>query len=145
MKVTVNKADSYENESAVINAVAMTDDIKSAVEILRGNGASIPVISDGDTMMIKASSIYYIESVDKRTYVYTKNECHETRHRLYELEETLGINFLRCSKAMIVNIKKIRSVRAELNARLSAELLNGERLIISRGYVKDLKKKLGVN
>ena len=145
MKVTVNKADSYENESAVINAVAMTDDIKSAVEILRGNGASIPVISDGDTMMIKASSIYYIESVDKRTYVYTKNECHETRHRLYELEETLGINFLRCSKAMIVNIKKIRSVRAELNARLSAELLTGERLIISRGYVKDLKKKLGVN
>ena len=145
MKVTVNKADSYENESAVINAVAMTDDIKSAVDILRGNGASIPVISDGDTMMIKASSIYYIESVDKRTYVYTKDECHETRHRLYELEETLGINFLRCSKAMIVNIRKIRSVRAELNARLSAELLNGERLIISRGYVKDLKKKLGVN
>ena len=145
MKVTVNKADSYENESAVINAVAMTDDIKSAVEILRGNGASIPVISDGDTMMIKASSIYYIESVDKRTYVYTKDDCHETRHRLYELEETLGINFLRCSKAMIVNIRKIRSVRAELNARLSAELLNGERLIISRGYVKDLKKKLGVN
>ena len=45
---------------------------------------------------------------------------------------------------MIINIKKIRSVRAELNARLSAELLNGERLIISRGYVKDLKKKLGV-
>lgn len=145
MKVTVNKADSYENESAVINAVAMTDDIKSAVDILRGNGASIPVISDGDTMMIKASSIYYIESVDKRTYVYTKDDCHETRHRLYELEETLGINFLRCSKAMIVNIRKIRSVRAELNARLSAELLNGERLIISRGYVKDLKKKLGVN
>ena len=145
MKVTVNKADSYENESAVINAVAMTDDIKSAVDILRGNGASIPVISDGDTMMIKASSIYYIESVDKRTYIYTKNDCHETRHRLYELEETLGINFLRCSKAMIVNIRKIRSVRAELNARLSAELLNGERLIISRGYVKDLKKKLGVN
>ncbi len=145
MKVTVNKADSYENESAVINAVAVTDDIKSAVDILRGNGASIPVISDGDTMMIKASSIYYIESVDKRTYVYTKDDCHETRHRLYELEETMGINFLRCSKSMIVNIRKIRSVRAELNARLSAELLNGERLIISRGYVKDLKKKLGVN
>ena len=145
MKVTINKTDSYENESAVINAVAMTDDIKSAVDILRGNGESIPVISGSDTMMIKASSIYYIESVDKRTYVYTKDDCHETRHRLYELEETLGINFLRCSKAMIVNIRKIRSVRAELNARLSAELLNGERLIISRGYVKDLKKKLGVN
>ena len=89
-------------------------------------------------------SIHYIESVDKRTYVYTKDDCHETKYRLYELDELLDVNFLRCSKAMIINIKKIRSVRAELNARLSAELLNGERLIISRGYVKDLKKKLGV-
>ena len=45
---------------------------------------------------------------------------------------------------MIVNIRKIRSVRAELNARMSVELLNGERIIISRGYVKELKNKLGV-
>ena len=144
MKVTVNKTDSYENESAVINAVTVTDDIRNAVDILRGSGASIPVVSEGDTLMLRASSIYYIESVDKRTYVYTKDACYETKYRLYELEEILGVNFLRCSKAMIVNIRKIRSVRAELNARLSAELLNGERLIISRGYVKDLKKKLGV-
>ncbi len=144
MKVTVNQADSYENESAVINAVTVTDDIRNAVDILRGSGASIPVVSEGDTLMLRASSIYYIESVDKRTYVYTKDACYETKYRLYELEEILGVNFLRCSKAMIVNIRKIRSVRAELNARLSAELLNGERLIISRGYVKDLKKKLGV-
>ena len=144
MLVRINKADSYENESAVINAFAVTEDIRNAVDILRNNGSSIPVISEGETLMVQTSSIYYIESVDKRTYVYTKDECHETRYRLYELEEILGINFLRCSKAMIINIKKIRSVRAEVNARLSAEMLNGERLIISRGYVKDLKKKLGV-
>ncbi len=144
MLVRINKADSYENESAVINAFAVTEDIRNAVDILRNNGSSIPVISEGETLMVQTSSIYYVESVDKRTYVYTKDECHETRYRLYELEEILGINFLRCSKAMIINIKKIRSVRAEVNARLSAEMLNGERLIISRGYVKDLKKKLGV-
>ena len=144
MLVRINKADSYENESAVINAFEVTEDIRNAVDILRNNGSSIPVISEGETLMVQTSSIYYVESVDKRTYVYTKDECHETRYRLYELEEILGINFLRCSKAMIINIKKIRSVRAEVNARLSAEMLNGERLIISRGYVKDLKKKLGV-
>lgn len=144
MKVTINKADSYENESAVISAVTVTEDIRNAVDILRNNGSSIPVISDGDTLMVRISSIYYAESVDKRTYIYTKDECHETKYRLYELEEILGVNFLRCSKAMIINIRKIRSVRAELNARLSTELLNGERLIISRGYVKDLKKRLGV-
>ena len=45
---------------------------------------------------------------------------------------------------MIVNIRKIRSVKSELNARLRAELLNGEQIVISRGYVKELKERLGV-
>ena len=56
----------------------------------------------------------------------------------------LDSRFLRCAKAMIVNIRKIRSVKSELNARMRAELLNGEQIVISRGYVKDLKEKLGV-
>ncbi len=45
---------------------------------------------------------------------------------------------------MIVNIRKIKSVKAELNGRMIAELLNGEQIIISRAYVKELKRKLGI-
>ena len=144
MKVELKQAESYEDEGAVIKAVSVTDDIKNAIDILKNNGFSIPAILNDTTVMIKAGSIYYIESVDKRTSVYTKDGCFETKYRLYELEDILGVNFLRCSKAMIVNIRKIRAVKAEMNARMNAELLNGERLIISRGYVKELKKKLGV-
>ena len=144
MKVEIRQAKTTEEESAIITAVKMTDSIKSAVDILRDNAAGIAVSLGNDTLMIRTDLIYYIESVDKRTYVYTKGDCFETKYRLYELEDILGFNFLRCSKAMIVNIRKIRSVRAELNARMSVELLNGERIIISRGYVKDLKNKLGV-
>ena len=144
MRVEIRKAKTEEDESAVINAVEVTDSIRRAVDLLQGSGSGIPVFSGSDTLVLRNDQIYYIESVDKRTYVYSKDNCYETKYRLYELEELLGFHFLRCSKAMIVNIRKIRSVRAELNARMSVELLNGERIIISRGYVKDLKKKLGV-
>ncbi len=144
MRVEIRQAGTTEEESAIITAVKMTDSIKSAVDILRDNAAGIAVSSGNDTRIIRNDLIYYIESVDKRTYVYTKGDCFETKYRLYELQDILGFNFLRCSKAMIVNIRKIRSVRAELNARMSVELLNGERIIISRGYVKELKNKLGV-
>ena len=88
--------------------------------------------------------VYYFESVDKRTFVYTKDKCYETKYRLYELEGMLSYDFFRCSKAMIINIKKIASVKAEFNARMRAVLLNGEEVIISRNYVKDLKGKLGL-
>lgn len=144
MKVDIKQVDSYEDESAVISAVTLTDDIKSAIDILENNRRVVPVISDGKTVVCRTDAIYYIESVDKRTYVYTKEECYETKYRLYELEDLLNYYFLRCSKAMIINIKKIRSVKAELNGRMRAELLNAEQITISRGYVKELKGKLGI-
>lgn len=144
MKVKVRQVSLYEDEEALISAVELTDDIKSAIDILENNFRVVPVISDSKTIMLKTDAIYYIESVDKRTYVYTKENCYETRYRLYELEDILSFYFLRVSKAMIINIRKIRAVKAELNGRMRADLLNGEQITISRAYVKELKGKLGI-
>lgn len=144
MRVEIKKVTSYDDELAVINAVTISEEIKSAIDILDNNCRQIPVIRGAETLMCRFDKIYYIESVDKRSYVYTRTDCFETKYRLYELEELLGIDFLRCSKAMIINIRKIKSVKADINGRMTAVLLNGERVIVSRGYVKDLKRKLGL-
>lgn len=144
MKVEIRRVNAYEDESAVINAVEVTQEIQSAVEILENNCHMIPVIGQDGNEFCRTDSIYYIESVDKRTYVYTKDSCFETKYRLYELDEILSRNFFRSAKAMIVNIKKIRAVKAELNGRMTAELLNGEKVVIARSYVKELKERLGI-
>ena len=150
MKVILEKVSSPEDERAVIKATEVTEEIRSAMDLLENNCRSISVseLSDerstGETIMLGTDKIYYTESIDKKTFVYTKEKCYGSKLRLYELEETLSSNFFRCSKSLIVNIRKIRSVKSELNGRMIAELLNGEQLVISRSYVKDLKRKLGV-
>lgn len=149
MKVTLEKVQKADDEEAIIRAVEMTEEIKSARELLENNCRSIPVSetsgeSGSGTVMLGTDKIYYTESVDKRTYVYTKEKCYETKYRLYELEELFNSNFLRCSKSLIINIRKIRSVKSEINGRMVAVMLNGEQTVISRSYVKELKKKLGV-
>lgn len=144
MKVEIKQVTAREDEQAVISAVTITEDIQNAIDILDNNCRVIPVLSDGETVMCKTDKIYYIESVDKRSYVYTKENCYETKYRLYELEDVLSTSFFRCSKAMIINIRKIKSVKGELNGRMNAELLNGEQIVISRAYVKELKRKLGL-
>lgn len=144
MKVSIIEVATVEEEAAVIQAVAITDEIRNAVDLLENNCRSIPVIRENATIMCQTNKIYYIESVDKKTFIYTKEECFETKYRLYELEEILSNNFLRCSKAMICNIRKIKSVKSDFNGRMNAELLNGEQIVISRSYVKDLKKRLGL-
>lgn len=144
MKVDLKIVSSPEEESAVIKAVQKTEYIQTAIDILEHGISNVMVSKDGRTYFCKMDAIYYAESVDKKTFIYTKDECYQTKKRLYELEEELNINFLRCSKAMIVNIKKIKFVKSDYNGRMNAQLLNGEIIVISRSYVKDLKKRLGL-
>lgn len=144
MKVDIRKVYSENEERAEIHAVTLTEEIQNAVDILEKNKRSIPVMNSEETIMCPLDRVYYFESVDKRTFVYTKDKCYETKYRLYELEEMIPYDFFRCSKSMIINIKKIASVKAEFNARMRAVLLNGEEVVISRNYVKDLKGKLGL-
>jgi DNA-binding LytR/AlgR family response regulator len=144
MRVRFEQVDSREKEQALIRAVEKTADIASAIDLLENGSGGVAVTKDRNTFFCKLTQIYYIESVDKRTYVYTKGDCYESRDRLYELEEKLGTWFVRISKAMIVNLRKIRNVSAEPGGRMTAVLLNGERVIISRSYVKELKRRLGI-
>ena len=144
MRVRFEQVDSREKEQALIRAVEKTADIASAIDLLENGSGGVAVTKDRNTFFCKLTQIYYIESVDKRTYVYTKGDCYESRDRLYELEEKLGTWFVRISKAMIVNLRKIRNVSAEPGGRMTAVLLNDERVIISRSYVKELKRRLGI-
>ena len=144
MKVEVKRIRPDEEENAVIRVAELTDSIRSAVDLLENQCRTVPVQAEGKTMMCRTDQIYYIESVDKRTYVYTRDGCYESRDRLYELEEKLGMYYVRISKSMIVNLRKIRNVSAEPGGRMVAVLLNEERVIISRSYVKKIKRRLGI-
>ena len=144
MRVRFEQVEEKEKELALIRAVEKTADIISAMDLLENGSGGIAVIQDRNTFFCKLTQIYYIESVDKRTYVYTKDDCYESRDRLYELEEKLGMYYVRISKSMIVNLRKIRNVSAEPGGRMVAVLLNGERVIISRSYVKEMKRRLGI-
>jgi len=142
MLVEFEQVSTTEDEKAIIKAKEKTSDIQNAIELLEGNAGGIAVSKEGKTYMCKLAAIYYIESVDKRSYVYTKDNCYDTKFRLYELEELLGGYFVRCSKAMIVNLRKVKSVKSDIGGRLITTLLNDEEIIISRSYVKEIKRRL---
>ncbi len=65
--------------------------------------------------------------------------------KLYELEGMLtGSDFLRISKSVIVNLSKIQKLIPALSGRFEAVLMNDLKVIISRQYVNELKKRLGI-
>lgn len=144
MRVTIEKVNSIEEEQALVKVASLNDTITRAIGLLENGEGQILCYDEDEVVPVPVSKIYYIESVDEKCFVYLKESCLSCRYRLYELEELLDFRFFRCSKSMICNVKKIRSVKTVENARMMATLINEESILISRSYVKELKRRLGL-
>ena len=128
-----------------MNCAALTPETETIISALRIMDSQMPVTKGDESFILDIAKIVYIEAVDRKTFVYTENECYETKLKLYETEERLcGSGFLRISKSCLVQLRYIRSIRAELDRRLRLTLENGEQMIVSRQYADELKKRLGV-
>jgi len=116
-----------------------------AEQLLQNAFLTISAKKDGYTVTIGLNEIYYMESIDRSLFIYTEKEVYESSRSLADMEAALPeALFLRISKAAILNTDKLRQVKAQLNGRYEATLLNGEHLIINRSYVPDLKRKFGI-
>lgn len=105
----------------------------------------IMVTCGGAVKAVELADILYIESVDRKCFVYTKKEVYESQCRLYELEQQLAqYQFVRINKSGIVNLNNIESIKTYINRRLLLTLSNGEQLIASRQYASEIKELLGV-
>lgn len=100
---------------------------------------------DGQTFPLSPRQVLYAESVDHRTFLYCQELVCETPLRLYELEERFsGEGFIRASKAVVLNLDRVRSLRPDFGGRLILTMDNGEKVFASRQYAPGIKEKLGI-
>lgn len=144
MRVTITTIPYSEDESADIRVHELTHDVQLAADLLKDQKGRLIGSRDSERFLLNPADIYYFETVDDRTFAYTDTRTFELGKRLYELEAELDEHFFRSSKSQIVNVSMIESVKSEMNGRMLATLLNGEKLIVSRKYVKELKGRLGL-
>ncbi len=143
MDVRIEQVEKEEEELVLIRCRAVTEEVREIAAFVRSRQGSLSATADAKRYEIAVSEVCYIESVDGKTFLYTNERVYETAYRLYELEELLmAKHFLRVSKPMLVNLMKIRSIQPAFNGRFTAVLSSGEKIMISRSYVKALKAAL---
>lgn len=104
---------------------------------------TIKCASQTGDIWVNASDIFYIESVDKRTFVYCENSVFQTEQRLYQLIDNLSsLDFVQISKSCLLNVNVLSGIRPLMNSKMEATLSNGEKLDITRKYIYDIKAKL---
>ena len=142
MKVEIKEG--FTDTEVLIKCPELTDDIRKIKSLLLHDfEKKLSAVKDGVTHLIRKQDIFYFESVDKRSYLYTANEVYEVFLKLYEIE-AIDINYFRNSKSQILNIAKIESLRPDFDGRMEVMLKNKEKVIVSRQYAKILKERLGL-
>ncbi len=145
MKVTISK-DSSSGTAVEIHCREVTSETERLARYISRFDERITASSKGQTYNVPIEEILYIESVDKKTFLYTSGNILQTEKRLYELEEILDEKtFFRCSKSVIVNLNKVTRLKPEVTRNILATLSNGEVIVISRRYVRALKNLIGLD
>lgn len=145
MKVVVHEGLDIQEDEVVIRCHQNNEDIAQLKSYIQRYQDHLICKRNNSSYSIRVSEIYYIESVDNKTFAYTKEHCFEVNHALYELESLLKDNqCIRISKSCILNIHYLKSVKALFNGKYEALLINDEKVIVSRKYVPNLKKAFGL-
>ena len=144
MKITINEGVNIDEAEIIINCRRVDEEIMRICAGLRVYDKKVTGLHNGQTFILNASEILYVETVDRKTFLYTAGGVYETPFKLYELEERLaGEDFIRATKSSILNFTKVKSLRGEFGGRMLCTLENGETIAVSRQYAITIKQKLG--
>ena len=145
MKFTIIEDPNIKEIEISIVCAKMTNELNEIVSKISAVGLTFAGKKEGEIFFVPIKEILYFESVDGNIFFYTENETYESTAKLYEIEEKLkNLRFSRISKTVIANLDKMLSIKKSENNRLVASLVNTEKLVVSRQYVPQIKKKLGV-
>lgn len=145
MKITIDLVPNKTDTEITVSCPNLTPEIEKLLATLRILDRQLTVRRDDSVHLLDLGTVIYIEAVERNTFVYTCDDVYESDFRLYELEQQLSDSgFFRVSKSCLVCLKKIRSLKADIDRKIRITMENGEQIVASRMYADELRKKLGV-
>lgn len=145
MKVSVREIPLNEDEEIVIKCHEINEDVLALLHRIKISEEKLMVTSGDEIHQVMLRDIFYFETVDNKSFVYCRDKVYETKLKLYEFEDmTQGSRFFRATKSTVINALKISYIRPSISGRFEVCMENGEKLLVSRQYVPDLKRKIGL-
>ena len=119
-----------------------TESVKGLIRKIESLDVSFSVTAEDRQMRIARSDVYYLESVDRKAFLYTEKDVFRLDASMQEiLDITVDSDLVRISRTCIMNTSHLTEIRQLKNSHLEATLDNGEKLIVSRKYLRDIKRR----
>jgi len=142
MKYTIEQIKQGDDE-LILRYQNLNQEVEHIMDFMSFAEKKLVGTKDGSQMVIDVKQILYIESVDRKTFVYLEDDVVRVEYTLTQLERMLNsLRFFRCSKSMIMNIDKVKVLDSLASNRIDATMCNGEHIIISRTYASEFRRRL---
>ena len=97
--------------------------------------------ADGKNVSIDIDDIYYIENVDRKIFLYSRKDVYRYDGSMSDIDSAItDTDLVRISRTCFMNVSHLREIMQMKNSHLEAVLDNEEQLIVSRKYLKDIKR-----
>lgn len=145
MKVNYEIDLNLSEDEITIKCHKLTSDILEIEKFINSKNTD-SIIGEKDNKMfpIRSSSVESIYTHNKRVIVSAKGTLYESKLTLSKFENILPRSFVRISKGVIANTKHIQSIEAEFSGNYTIKYTSGNTDTLSRSYVKNLKRALGM-
>lgn len=144
MKVELKLTQNIKEPYAEIYSSEVNSEVVDAIAFLENNSSVITALDNERITVIQPQEIYMVRVENEQTFILCKNKKYRSPKRLYQLEQQLGKGFMRISKSVVINLKQIECVEPSFKGMMSIVLKNGCKDYISRHYMADFKKYLGL-
>ena len=145
MKVSIDISAEYKEPFAVIHTDKVTPEIQRVIDVLGTSETPVTAFqNEEDIVVLQPKDIYMIRVEEGDTMIYGAKQQYRSRKRLYELAEQLGKQFMQISKTTLVNLSYMDSIEPGFSGTLLLKLKNGSKDYVSRKYLPEFKKYLGL-
>ena len=145
MKVSIDISAEYKEPYAVIYTDKVTDDIQRVIDVLGTSETPVTALqNEEDIIVLQPKDIFMVRVEDGDTIIYGAKNQYRSRKRLYELAGQLGKQFMQISKTTLINLSYMDSIEPGFSGTLLLKLKNGNKDYVSRKYLPEFKKYLGL-
>ena len=145
MKVSIDISTEYKEPFAVIHTDKVTDEVQRAVDLLGANETPVTAFrNEEDIVVLKPEEIYMVRVEEGDTIIYGAKTQYRSRRRLYALSSQLGSKFMQISKTTLINLSYMDSIEPGFSGTLLLKLRNGNKDYVSRKYLPEFKRYLGL-
>ena len=148
MRVEIKIAPDIGEPIAIIHTPKMTPELAMWVEMLERaeDKPSLLIAKNDDKLyVIRHEDVEIIRTEGGETKLYNRNaQVFTIPKPLHEIQERLGAGFVRISRSAIVNIDRADHLSPSFNGTMKIAMKNGVSDYISRKYLGEFKKSLGM-